>query len=151
MRICAHDKHIRGFPPPGSGRSLRYLDRQPGEPLAAWQRNSPIQRLSTLLPPMTGPMTPNARTGFTLHSPPRSPSPPSPHHSPSTPSTFSTLEPVPNSHSSPSYIMERLREWWKPTYEPLEDQDEREDVSSPKAQRVSRFEYFVFLSLGVAM
>ncbi|KAG0132726.1 nucleoside transporter-domain-containing protein [Tuber indicum] len=47
--------------------------------------------------------------------------------------------------------MERLREWWKPTYEPLEDQDEWEDASSPKAQRVSRFEYFVFLSLGVAM
>ncbi|RPB02186.1 hypothetical protein L873DRAFT_1674118 [Choiromyces venosus 120613-1] len=47
--------------------------------------------------------------------------------------------------------MDRLREWWKPTYEPLEDQDEREDGSSPKAQRVSRFEYFIFLSLGVAM
>ncbi|PWW72701.1 hypothetical protein C7212DRAFT_354330 [Tuber magnatum] len=47
--------------------------------------------------------------------------------------------------------MERLRESWKPTYEPLEDEDEREDASSPKAQRVSQFEYFVFLSLGVAI
>ncbi|PWW71666.1 hypothetical protein C7212DRAFT_355176 [Tuber magnatum] len=47
--------------------------------------------------------------------------------------------------------MERLRGWWKLTYEPFEDQDEREDVSSPKAQHVSWFEYFVFLSLGVAM
>ncbi|CUS09872.1 unnamed protein product [Tuber aestivum] len=99
---------------------------------------------------MTDLMTPDRRTSFTLHSPPGSPSPPSPSPSPSTPSTFLALE-VPNSDSSPSYIMQRLREWWKPTYEPLEDQDEREDMSLPRAQRVSRFEYFVFLSLGVAM
>ncbi|PWW79545.1 hypothetical protein C7212DRAFT_356375 [Tuber magnatum] len=94
---------------------------------------------------MTHLMTLGSRTSFTLRSPPRSPSP-------STPSTFSALEVVPNSHSSPSsYIMQRLREWWKPIYEPLEDQDERGDMDSPRAQRVSRFEYFVFLSLGVAM
>lgn len=149
MRICEHDKHIWGFPPPGSGRSRSGPPTRRASSCLATKQ--PKSNASRPLPPMTDLMTPDGRTSFTLHSPPRSPSPPSPHHSPSTPSTFSTLEVVPSSLSSPSYIMERLREWWKPTYEPLEDQDEREDGSSPKAQRVSRFEYFAFLSLGVAM
>lgn len=94
------------------------------------------------------------------HSFPRSPPPPfslrtstSPH-----PSfiPFSISRPL-----QPS-TMERLKEWWNPSdpsppaYAPLgddEDGDEGADgLSPPKThQRVSVFEYFVFLSLGVAM